>query len=135
MRTLPRGRVFTAVSSLAIAMTVGLGACASGAAGGGSGDRVRRNPDVMDLAELASVVEVDVLTAIRRLRPTWLRTSPHGDLPRVIVDGNPLGGGLEVLQNYRTNDVMRIEHMSPADATTFYGTGYPAGAIFVTTKR
>ena len=135
MRIHSQARLVIVVLSAAVATTLGLGACAGGAGGGASGGAIRRNPDRIDLPELATVAEVDVLTAVRRLRPVWLRTSPRGDLPQVILDGNPLAGGPEVLEDIRASDVARLEYMSPSDATTLYGTGYPAGAIIVTTKR
>lgn len=133
MRALPRTRYVIAFFALALAL--GLGACAGAASGGASGGGVRRNSNRIDEAELATVAETDVFTAINRLRPAWLRAGSRGTLPEILLDGTPQTGGPEVLRNFRAADVSLLEYMSASDATTRYGTGYTAGAILVTTKR
>jgi len=137
MRALPTKRLFIAFFAMALAL--GQGACAGaasrGASGGATGSSVRRNSNRIDEAELATVAETDVYTAISRLRPAWLRAGSRGTLPEILLDGTPQSGGPELLRNYRASDVSALEYMSASDATTRYGTGYTAGAIVVTTKR
>jgi len=133
MRALPSPRYVIALFALALAL--GLGACAGAASGGTSGGGVRRSSNRIDEVELATVAETDVYMAINRLRPAWLRAGSRGTLPEILLDGTPQSGGPEVLRNFRAADVSLLEYMSASDATTRYGTGYTAGAILVTTKR
>ncbi len=79
--------------------------------------------------------QLDLYTAVSRLRPQWLRPGTRGQLPEVIVDGTRRQGGADVLRSMRANEVGELEFMSAADATTRYGTGFTAGAILVSTKR
>lgn len=123
----PRG-----VFLLLLATAVGLSGCASG--GGGGGSTVRRgsqNRIVQD--ELETVTQLDVYSAIQRLRPTWLRTRSGGD-PMAHLDGNILGSA-RGLQAIRVADVQEIQFLNAADATTRFGTNYTNGVILVTTRR
>jgi hypothetical protein len=81
------------------------------------------------------MAELDVYQAIGRLRPAWLRISPQGASPVVVVDGSPQMGGLEQLRSFQAADVTALEYMSASDATTRFGTGYSGGAILVTTRH
>jgi hypothetical protein len=56
-------------------------------------------------------------------------------VPRVYVDGTPLGEGLGVLRQMRPDDVLEIHYLSAADATQRFGTGNSGGAILVQTKH
>ncbi len=78
--------------------------------------------------------------AIERLRPSWLwergsktiqNSDPH---PVVYVDGMRRGG-LSELYTISVDDVESISLISPADATTRWGTGHMSGVILVTTQR
>lgn len=120
---------------LALSLTVA-GCAGSGGSSGGSPERaVRGSSTRITEDELASVAELDIFSAISRLRSTWLRAGSRGTRPEVIVDGSPQSGGVEILRTMRAGEVSGLEFMSASDATTRYGTGYPAGAILVTMRR
>ena len=133
MRAHPNRRFFVAI----LALSLGLVGCASGGGGGGGTDggarRGSSNRIVAD--ELAGVSELDLFSAIQRLRPAWLRAGTRGQMPAVIVDGTPQQAGVEALRSYRATDATGLELMSASDATTRYGTGYTGGAIIISTRR
>ena len=118
-------------------LALGPAACASpgGSAGTGSQPGGHRASNRIDAAELAPLSELDVYQAIGRLRPAWLRTSPQGALPVIVLDGSPQTGGLDFLRTFRAADVNALEYMGASDATTRFGTGYVGGAILVTTRH
>jgi len=116
-----------------VALALTLAGCAGG--GGASGSTPRGSSTRIVADELTTVAELDLFTAIGRLRPTWLRPGSRGTLPGVIVDGTPQAGGVESLRSFRASDVGQIQFMNSSDATTRYGTGYTAGAIVVSTRR
>jgi hypothetical protein len=119
-----------------LALSLGLVGCASGGGGGSGTDGVRRGGSNRIVAdELAGVSELDLFSAVQRLRPAWLRAGTRGQLPSVIVDGTPQPNGAEALRSYRATDVTSLELMSASDATTRYGTGYTGGAIIISTRR
>lgn len=127
---LPR-RLFIAL----FALTLSVAGCASGG-GGGTESGVRRGSSNRIIAEeLATVSELDLFSAVQRLRPAWLRSGSRGTLPEVILNGTPQAGGVEALRSFRATDVSALDFMSASDATTRYGTGYTAGAIVITTVR
>jgi hypothetical protein len=115
-------------------------ACASG---GGAGAGTSSSPNLLTAEDLAGVVDLTTLDAIRRLRPNWLRSraamspatfEPGGDMPAVRLDG-VISSGLEQLQDLPARDVQEITFLSAADATTLYGTGYVNGIIQVRTRE
>lgn len=114
-----------------LALFLGATACASS---GGSSDGPRRNPDVITQEELADLQLLDALQVVQRLRPRWLRIRA-GALPETVVNGSRIEGQAEALRNYRVGEIRELRYLSPADATLRFGTGYPAGAILVTTGR
>lgn len=130
MRILEHKRLFLVL----FALSLGLAACAGGSGGSGSSGP-RRSSTRITAEELGNVAELDLFSAIQRLRPAWLRAGTRGALPQVIVDGTPQQGGVEALRAFRATDATGLELMSASDATTRYGTGYTAGAIVVTTRR
>lgn len=112
------------------ALSVGGVACASS----GSTDGVRRGgPNRILRSELETVSQGSLWDAISRLRPRWLQNRGQG-LPEVLLDGSRQGG-VEFLRQLQINDVESAEFVNARDATTRWGTGYPAGAIMVTTRR
>ena len=128
MRVVPSTRFLVA----ALALTFASVGCASG---GGSSDGTPRGSSTRIIeAELAALQQLDVFTAIQRLRPNWLR-SRSGVEPAVVIDGTRQAGGISSLRSMRTSEFMELEYMSSSDATTRYGTGYDGGAILLTTKR
>lgn len=110
-----------------------LGACST------TGE-TRRGSGAITAEELQATAASDCLEAVRTLRPQWLRTraSPTprdpNPTPRVIVDGTPRGG-INELSLIAASDVESIRYISASDATIRFGTGYPAGAIEVRTRR
>jgi hypothetical protein len=115
------------------ALTLGITACASG--GGGTGGAPRGSSTRIISEELATVAQLDLYTAVSRLRPQWLRPGTRGQLPEVIIDGSRQQGGTDALRNMRANEATELQFMSASDATTRYGTGFTAGAIIVSTRR
>ncbi len=113
------------------------GACTGGSSGAAPAPAPRRG-SVITRAELDRVPGASVYDAIRQLRPTWLSrpTAPtgFGENPIMAYVDRQQFGTLADLRNLPTEQVERIEFLSPADATTRYGTGHPSGAIEVTTK-
>ena len=77
--------------------------------------------------------------AVDILNPRWLQPRSvsiiSGPLyARVVVDGT-FRGELAELYQMSTDDIETMRYLSASDATTRYGTGYPAGVIEVTTRR
>ena len=126
MQRLPFHRVVLAAAVL----TLCLAGCAS--AGGSGGGRM--NDDRITQDELTELQQLDALQVVQRLRPAWLRRRA-GSLPRVVLNGVSLEGGTEALRNFRVGEIREMEYLDPSDATMRLGTGYPAGAIIVTTGR
>lgn len=122
-------RIF-AFAALAITLT----GCAGSGGGATEGPR-RGSTNSISADEIAGVAELDLYSAINRLRPTWLRPQSRGTLPTVVLDGTPQPGGVNILRSLRASDVSELQYMSASDATTRYGTGYTAGAIIVSSRR
>jgi len=114
----------------AVGLSAGLAACASGS-GGPAGPR--RNANLITAEEMADYAFPTVLDAIRRLRPRWLQPRAGSGSPQAILDGTRLGG-LDQLRVIDVADIVSIRFLSASDATTRYGTGFPAGAIEVSTR-
>ena len=93
-----------------------------------------RSGDVITAGELETVAQFNVLEALRRLRPTWLRVRSRSTPPVVFIDGMRRGG-LNVLQDFRASEIVEIRRRSGTDATTLYGTGVGGGTIELTTRR
>lgn len=91
-------------------------------------------------AELDETSFLNTYNAIEALRPNWLwrrgsATIMNPDpFPVVYVDGMRRGE-LQELYSISAEDVDTITLMSPADATTRWGTGHLSGAIHVRTRR
>ena len=91
-------------------------------------------------AELDQTSFLNAHNAIEALRPNWLwrrgsTTIMNPDpFPIVYVDGMRRGD-LEELYSIAAEDVDTITLVSPADATTRWGTGHLGGAIHLRTRR
>ena len=132
-----QGRAGAALALLLL--LVGLAAaCYPGRATSGSG----ANPDLIGNWELQELADYNVLDAIRRLRPAWLRggtrpsiaVGPTSTSPRVHLNGVPLRSIAE-LEEIDARDVREMRFMNGPDASTRFGTGYMNGAILVTLER
>jgi hypothetical protein len=120
-------RKFTHPTRLLILLAVA--ACAGS---GRSGPR--RDPNLITLQELNEVSDRSAYDAVDRLRPSWL--IPRGrssGIPAVIWDGRPYR--LDILRTMPLEQVQEMAYITALDATTLYGTGYPSGAIRVTSRR
>lgn len=123
-------------SPLILALAVGIAACAS------TGERRElRQPNLLTEEQLQEGNHFTAFEAVRSLRPSWLRerpmsiSNPEGAEVVVYVDGVRMAAGLESLRQLRTDTIVRMEYMTPSDATTRFGTGHVGGAILVTTRR
>lgn len=83
----------------------------------------------------------NVYQMVESLRPMWVRSrgamsgrSPEASLPQVFVDGARFGD-LQSLRGIDVRNVESVRYLSPSDATTRYGTGFPGGIIMVNTRR
>ena len=107
----------------------------------------RRDANLITADELIEVSDRSVYEAIQILRPGWLRRTGFAqDLPGLIIDNQrytstcPRGREctaafeFEILQTMRPGEVETLTLLSASDATTRWGTGYPVGAIVVTTR-
>ena len=120
-----------------IVLTLALTGCASGVSAGGQ----RSNPNVITTAELrqADAEGLSAFQAIQRMRPQWLRGRGVGSfgggaaLPRVLVEEAPFGE-VDDLRSMDASDIEELRFLGAADATTRFGTGYPAGAILVSLR-
>ena len=121
----------------AILLTLALSSCASSGGPGGQ----RRNPNVMTTEELRQT-DAEGLSAfqvIQRMRPQWLRSRGVGSfgggssLPKVLVEEAPFGE-VDDLRRMDASEIDELRFLSAADATTRFGTGYPAGAILVSLR-
>ena len=110
---------------------IGLAACATG--GGESSSRGEANR--LTREELTPYPVDNALNIIRRLRPRWLqaRGVSHAMDPIPFLDGARLDD-LDALRRILVDDVESIEYVTPSDATMRYGTGFPGGAIEVTSR-
>jgi hypothetical protein len=117
-------------------LALGTAGCAS-TGGGSTGAQPggHRSSNRIEAAEFATLAELDVYQVIGRLRPAWLRGSPQGQMPVIVLDGSPQTSGPEMLRTFRAADVSALEYMNASDATTRFGTGYSGGAILVTTRH
>lgn len=117
---------------LILALAIGLAACATTAPPGTTVPS--RSGDVVSAGELETVSQLNLLEALRRLRPTWLRVRSRSTPPVVFIDGIRRGGA-EVLRDFRASEAIEIRRRSGTDATTLYGTGVGGGTIEVRTRR
>lgn len=114
-------------AAILLAFGLSTAACASG---GGTSES-RRNTNHITAEELAEVSTMSALDAIRRLRPRWMQ----GNRARAVVvqDGARMGDQ-GFLANISASSVESMRFMSASDATMQFGTGFPNGAIVVTSR-
>lgn len=108
---------------------------ATGCASGGTASSSDRS--VITREDLVAFSGQTCMDAVRRLRPMWLQvrsvTVSGAHRPAVFLDGTPFGD-MYALNQIMTAEVVELRYVTPADATTRFGTGYPGGAILVFTK-
>ena len=119
-----------------------LGAGCSAATGEGAGGGPSRSGG-NDLTgeEVRQSTAENLHDAIRQLRPRWLRprgrasfTAPESTVP-VVYANDIQYGSIDALYSIHVNDVMHVRYLSPADATTRFGTGHAGGTIMVDLAR
>ncbi len=117
----------------ALALLVGgVASCATGGGADSSGQR-GGSRDLISSEDLRALPPMNALQAVRRLRGRWLQVRNSG-APSVHVDGR-FSGTLLVLENFPVQEVEQMQYRNARDATTLYGTNYPAGVIELTTRR
>ncbi|GBD32713.1 hypothetical protein HRbin33_01687 [bacterium HR33] len=88
--------------------------------------------------EIAATQQGSLLEIIQRLRPAWLRTRGQPFLRNqgvvVYLDGFRIGGA-DALRTISSQEVSEVRYLDASEATVRYGTGHPAGAIEVKSKR
>ena len=107
---------------------------------GGTGARYRGS-NVITAEEARETSANDAYEVVQLLRPMWLRpraapslTNARGGYARIYVDNVPLAGGTRELRTVPAGDIREIRYISPADATTRFGTGHAGGVIMVLTR-
>ncbi len=134
---------FRSYTLLVLALVVSACASSSGTSFGEGGQTAtspaRGNANLIVRAELVEFQGRTVLVAVEDLRRRWLqpRRSPTFNNPgsfyaRVVVD-SIVRGELRELSVMSSENVQSMRYLSPADATTRYGTGFMGGVIEVTT--
>lgn len=120
---------------LALAALVVIAACAG--TGQRTGTRTDRN--LLEAEELYQSGTSDALSAVRTLRPQWLRHRGVSSINlresiKVYVD-NTLVGGPDYLRQITTNSVESMRYMDGLEATQRWGLDHGVGAIMVFTVR
>jgi hypothetical protein len=88
--------------------------------------------------ELAELGHRDALSAVRALRPRWLRAQPQtlsGNDGVVVYLGMLRLGGVQALTDYSTADIGEIRYLRPHQAQLRFGAGHLNGAIVITPRR
>ncbi len=122
---------------LAALVLVTLGAGCTVATGEGANRPLRSSGDELTGEEVRESTAENLYDAVRQLRPRWLRprgqasfTAPESTIAVVYVNEVQFGPP-DALYGVHVNDVMHMRYVSPADATTRFGTGHIGGAIMV----
>lgn len=125
-------------AGLALALTLCVSACASG---GGSESALSRSGDTLTAADFAQLGSVNLLEAIRELRPVWLRSrsttslnTADANIPQVILDRQPYGDW-NSLRDIPILDVASVRFLPAREATTLYGPRFTGGVFDVRTER
>lgn len=113
-------------------------ACASG--GGAAGPRRGGNTITAEELQEPSLLGLNTYDAIQRLRPNWLRERGSSSIrqsgdnfPKAIINDVPYP--LDYLKSVSIPEVVEMQFISASDATTKYGTGFPNGAVLVSTAQ
>jgi outer membrane cobalamin receptor len=99
------------------------------------------NTNLITREQVDEYPNASAMELVQRLRPRFLQrrgqtsiSNQHSPYPLVYVDGLRRGG-VDELHSLPAMTIEAIEYISPADATTRWGTGHMAGVIHVTTRR
>jgi hypothetical protein len=109
--------------------------------GGASGPQASAGGSQITREEIETIPPGSAFEAVSTLRLQWLRghsgsfrSETGRNSPVVFVDGRPFGP-MDSLHQIGTESIESIRFLSASDATTRFGTGYPAGIIEVVTRR
>lgn len=135
-------RLASLVLVFVLALVVSTCASSVGASSGGGGSTAgpRGSSTLIVRAQLAELAGQSAYDAIETLNRRWIAPRRGVSLAsgqayaRVIVDG-AARGELSELRRMSTDNIETMRYLSAPDATTRYGTGFPGGAIEVTTRR
>ena len=101
----------------------------------------RRNPNVLTNEELRDInlASLSAFQAIQNMRPQWLRARgikslSGGSIFAKVLVGEGQYREIDDLRNLDVSAIAEIRFISPADATTRFGTGYTAGVILVSMR-
>ena len=89
------------------------------------------------VAELSEIGARDALSAVRVLRPRWLRRTPQtlsGNDGVVVYLGTLRLGGVQALTDFSTSDLDEIRYLRPDQAQLRFGVGHLNGAIVLTPR-
>lgn len=121
------------LSALVLTTGCAVTSASPGTQSGTDRDRITRE-------QLEAIPPTTVFEAVKRYHQEWLRgrsatvrSTTGRTYPQVFVDGRPYGP-LDSLHGFVTESVESIRFISATDATTRYGTGYPAGIIEIITR-
>ncbi len=99
-----------------------------------------RHRNLITLEELEPFQQLTAFDVIQQLRPRWFQARRAVNVqgsgqvyPKLAVDGMPRGE-LDQLRSISVHSIQEIRFFNSADATTRFGTGYPAGVIEVRTR-
>jgi hypothetical protein len=115
--------------------------CGCAGSGGPRSNAGRADRYLISQEQIQAQPAGTAMDIVERLQRDWLTgrsatlsTNTGRSYPHVFVDGRPYGP-VDVLLSLGTETIDHIRFIPPSDATTRYGTGYPAGIIEVVTKR
>ncbi len=128
-------RVMVVIVGLGSAAT--LPACASAGSAGSvasSSDETQRpriRGNRITAEHMEGMEALSAMSVIRQLKPSWLRKRGKG-VPRLMVDGSR--DHISQLEIINVSRIASMTLLSPADATTKYGTGFASGLIELVTR-
>lgn len=119
------------------AATVAAAACASSTASGTSAARVDAN--VVTGEELVRVGDVNLLEALRQIRPNFLRVRGQAgttfeNVPVTVFVGTQRMEGIDHLREIMVKSVIEVRHYDAQRANARFGGNNAAGALLVVLK-
>jgi hypothetical protein len=123
------------------AMIVLVGAGLMACAGGGRGGERAGTGNIITLEQLSMYPNATAYEIVQRFRPRFLQrrgqtsiSNQESPYPLVYMDGMRRGT-IDELRRIPSLSIEVIEYITPADATTRWGTGHTAGVIHLTSRR